>query len=122
MSVVSGDAIAPTGSTGPSDARERVYSSVTTQLTATLPRAWRSVFSFDDLPARAHKRLPVRIYGFVESGVETNAARNANRAAFGAWSFRPRVLVNAVNRSPRMEFSARLIQPPSVLPRWEPRR
>jgi len=37
-------------------------------------------------------------------GVETNAARDANRAAFSAWSFRPRVLVNTVNRSLRMKL------------------
>lgn len=93
MSAVSGDTIAAP------DARERVYSSITPQLAADLPRALRSVFSFDDLPARARRRLPIRIFGFVEGGVETNAARDANRSAFAAWSFRPRVLVNTVGRS-----------------------
>ncbi len=100
MSAASGDAIAPSASAAASsDAEERLYSSVTPQLAADLPRALRSIFSFDDLPARARKRLPVRIFGFVDGGVETNAARDANRAAFAAWSFRPRVLVNTVRRS-----------------------
>lgn len=86
-------------SSGSADAQERLYSSVTPQLAANLPRGMRSVFSLDDLPARARRRLPVRIFGFVEGGVETNAARDANRKAFAAWSFRPRVLVNTVGRS-----------------------
>lgn len=99
MSATSGDAITPSGAAPISGARERQYSSVTPQLAADLPRGLRSVLSFDDLPERARRRLPKRIYGFVEGGVETNAARDANRAAFGAWSFRPRVLVNTVARS-----------------------
>jgi L-lactate dehydrogenase (cytochrome) len=98
MSAVSGDQIAAGQAASPA-AQERVYSSVTPQVAAGLPRALRKVFSFDDLPARARKRLPVRIFGFVEGGVETNAARDANRAAFNAWWFRPRVLVNTVSRS-----------------------
>jgi len=61
MSVISGDAVAPPGSTGSSDTREPAYSSVTPQLAVNPPRALRSVFSLDDLPARARKRLPVRI-------------------------------------------------------------
>ncbi len=101
MSAASGNVVVPS----PSDhAPERLYSSVTPQLAADLPRSLRSVFSFDDLPARARKRLPTRIFGFVEGGVETNTARDANRAAFGAWSFRPRVLVNTVDRSLGMDL------------------
>ncbi len=78
---------------------ERVYSSVTPQLAADLPASLRRVFSLADFEQRARQILPRRIFGFVEGGVETNAARDANRAAFGAWSFRPRVLVNTVGRS-----------------------
>jgi len=98
MSAVSKEIIAPSGSAASRDAKEQLYSSVTPQLPANLPRALRSIYSFDDLPSRARRRLPVRIFGFVEGGVETNAARDANRSAFGAWSFRPRVLVNTVGR------------------------
>jgi L-lactate dehydrogenase (cytochrome) len=100
MSAMSSDVAA--GSSA-ADLRERVYSSVTPQL-GDLPRGLRSVLSFDDLPERARRRLPMRIFGFVEGGVETNAARDANRGAFRAWSFRPRVLVNTVDRSLRMEL------------------
>ncbi len=102
MLATSGDVITQSGATGASAPQERQYSSVTPQLAANLPRGLRSVLSLDDLPARARRRLPARIYGFVEGGVETNAARDANRAAFSAWSFRPRVLVNIVARSMRV--------------------
>jgi len=80
-------------------AEERIYSSVTPQLAAGLPASLARVYSFDDLEPLARRRLPRRIFGFVEGGVETNAARDANRAAFAAWSFRPRVLVNTVGRN-----------------------
>ena len=78
---------------------ERVWSSVTPQLAADLPRRLAKIYALEDLEPRARKHLPRRIFGFVEGGVETNAARDANRAAFAAWSFRPRVLVNTVGRS-----------------------
>ena len=82
-------------------ARERLYSSVTPQLAADLPRSLARVFSLDDLEPRARRILPRRIFGFVEGGVETNAARDANRRAFAAWTLRPRVLTNTVDRSLR---------------------
>jgi L-lactate dehydrogenase (cytochrome) len=78
---------------------ERTYSSVTPLLAADLPKSLGGIFSLDDFEARARHLLPRRIFGFVEGGVETNAARNANRRAFGAWLFRPRVLVNTMGRS-----------------------
>ncbi|MGH7043391.1 MAG: alpha-hydroxy acid oxidase [Acetobacteraceae bacterium] len=80
-------------------AQERLYSSVTPRPAAGLPRSLARVFSLDDLEPRARRILPRRIFGFVEGGVETNAARDANRRAFAAWAFRPRVLTNTVGRS-----------------------
>ncbi len=85
--------------TVPTQNEERVYSSVTPQLAPNLPAGLASVYSLEDLEPRARRHLPRRIFGFVEGGVETNAARDANRTAFAAWSFRPRVLVNTVGRS-----------------------
>jgi L-lactate dehydrogenase (cytochrome) len=83
----------------PEQTENRIYSSVTPQLAANLPSALRRIYSLEDLEPAARRRLPRRIFGFVHGGVETNAARDANRAAFGAWTFRPRVLVNTVGRS-----------------------
>jgi L-lactate dehydrogenase (cytochrome) len=98
MSSLESNTITPAPTT-PGAAQERIYSSVTPQLAADLPRSLARIFSADDLEPRARRILPRRIFGFVEGGVETNAARDANRRAFAAWSFRPRVLVNTVGRS-----------------------
>jgi L-lactate dehydrogenase (cytochrome) len=83
----------------PARTEERVYSSVTPQLAPNLPASLAGIYALADLEPSARRRLPRRMFGFVEGGVETNTARDANRAAFAAWSFRPRVLVNTVGRS-----------------------
>jgi L-lactate dehydrogenase (cytochrome) len=84
----------------PDAAREdRIYSSVTPRLSADLPSSLANIFSLPDLESRARRILPRRIFGFVQGGVESNAARDANRDAFNAWAFRPRALVNTVGRS-----------------------
>ena len=80
-------------------AGERVYSSVTPQLSPDLPRALSRIYALADFERQARRILPRRIFGFVDGGVESNEARNANRAAFAAWAFRPRVLVNTTSRS-----------------------
>ncbi len=100
MSSSAGHTVTPAPSKpATSSAQERIYSAVTPQLAADLPKSLARIFSPDDLEARARRILPRRIFGFVEGGVETNAARDANRRAFAAWSFRPRVLVDTVARS-----------------------
>jgi L-lactate dehydrogenase (cytochrome) len=98
MSSLESNTIIP-APTKPGATQERIYSSVTPQLAADLPRSLARIFCPEDLEPRARRILPRRIFGFVEGGVETNAARDANRRAFAAWSFRPRVLVNTVDRS-----------------------
>ncbi|MFC7398113.1 alpha-hydroxy acid oxidase [Chelatococcus sp. GCM10030263] len=63
------------------------------------PGRLAKIFSLDDFQLAAERCLPRCVYGFVSGGVETNVSREANRAAFADWSFRPRVLVNTVGRS-----------------------
>jgi L-lactate dehydrogenase (cytochrome) len=63
------------------------------------PGRLSKIFSLDDFERAAERCLPRCIFGFVSGGVETNFSREANRAAFADWSFRPRVLVNTVERS-----------------------
>jgi L-lactate dehydrogenase (cytochrome) len=96
---------------------ERVYSSVTPQLAADLPASLARVFALDDFEASARRVLPRRIFGFIEGGVETNAGRDANRTAFSAFAFRPRVLVNTVGRSLGTElFGQRYAAPFGIAP------
>ncbi len=110
----------PTKAAPPAE-EDRLYSSITPQFAADLPRALRKVFSVDDLEPRARRILPRRIFGYIEGGVETNAARDANRAAFNGWAFRPRVLVDTVGRSQQIElFGHRYATPFAIAPMGVP--
>ncbi|MGH7189396.1 MAG: alpha-hydroxy acid oxidase [Acetobacteraceae bacterium] len=64
-----------------------------------LPRRLRPVLALEDLERLARRHLPRFLMGFVEGGVESNATRTANRAAFAAWGLRPRVLIDTTRRS-----------------------
>lgn len=64
-----------------------------------LPGRLRSVLGLPDLEAAGRRHLPRFLFGYVEGGVEGNATREANRAAFAAFSFRTRVLVDTTRRS-----------------------
>ena len=63
---------------------------------AALPR----VLALADLEAPARRFLPRAVFGYIAGGSETGATLRANRAAFDAWAFRPRVLVDVRERSP----------------------
>lgn len=58
------------------------------------PRRLRNILCLDDFEAPARRFLPRPIFGYVSGGVETDAARDGNRAAYGEWAFLPRVLVD----------------------------
>jgi L-lactate dehydrogenase (cytochrome) len=109
--------VPPPIAAAPPAGEDRVYSSVSPQLAAGLPRRLRSVFSVDDLEPLARRILPRRIFGFVQGGVETNTSREANRLAFGAWAFRPRVSINTVGRSQQVTlFGHRFAAPFGIAP------
>ena len=57
------------------------------------------ILALDDLEAAARRLLPRAVYGFAAGGVETDATLHANRAAFEAWRFVPRVLVDVAARN-----------------------
>jgi L-lactate dehydrogenase (cytochrome) len=75
------------------------YPSAIPRLAGALPRGVRGVLSLEDLEPAARRRLPRFLFGFISGGVETNAAREANRAAFAKRSLVPRVLVDTTARS-----------------------
>ena len=64
-----------------------------------LPRLVRGALSLEDFEPAARRHLPRFLYGFISGGVETNAARDGNRAAFAARRLVPRVLVDTTARS-----------------------
>ncbi|MGV3633397.1 MAG: alpha-hydroxy acid oxidase [Pseudorhodoplanes sp.] len=50
------------------------------------------ILSLEDLEPAAERYLPHCIFSFISGGVETNASRHENRAAFQDYDFHPRVL------------------------------
>lgn len=64
-----------------------------------IPKHLKNLLCLEDFEAPARRFLPRPIFGFIEGGVESNSARNGNRAAFNEYEFLPRVLVNTRARS-----------------------
>ncbi len=76
-----------------------------------------AMLALEDFEAAAGRRLPRFLFGFVQGGVEANASRAANRAAFAAWGFRPRVLVDTTRRSQSATlFGTRYAAPFGIAP------
>lgn len=74
---------------------------------ADVPRRFKNILCLDDFEEPARRFLPRPIFGYVAGGVETNSAREANRAAFAEWQFLPRVLVNTRGRHQRTTLFGR---------------
>lgn len=66
---------------------------------ARLARRLRRILSLEDLEPAARAFLPRPVFEFVSGGVESNASRADNRAAFMELGFVPRVLTDVSRRS-----------------------
>ena len=66
---------------------------------ARLARRLRRILSLEDLEPAAQAFLPRPVFEFVSGGVESNASRADNRAAFAELGFVPRVLTDVSRRS-----------------------
>ena len=66
---------------------------------ARLARRLRRILSLEDLEPAARGFLPRPVFEFVSGGVESNASRADNRAAFAELGFVPRVLTDVSRRS-----------------------
>lgn len=65
----------------------------------SVPSSMRRVMCLDDLEPLGKAFLPRILWEFVETGVEGNLTREANRSAFADVWFKPRVLKDVRNRS-----------------------
>jgi L-lactate dehydrogenase (cytochrome) len=70
------------------------------------------MLALTDFEEPARRYLPRPIFGYVEGGVETNATRTANRAAFSDWAFVPRMLVNTSARTQKATIFGRTYDSP----------
>jgi L-lactate dehydrogenase (cytochrome) len=64
-----------------------------------LNRKLLDILSLEDLEPAAQRYLPHCIFSFISGGVETNASRHENRAAFEDYDFYPRVLNDVSTRT-----------------------
>lgn len=83
---------------------------------AATPRALSDILCLEDFEAPARKLLPRPIFGFISGGVESNAARDGNRAAFDEFQFLPRVLVNTRARHQKTTLFGRTYDLPFGFP------
>jgi L-lactate dehydrogenase (cytochrome) len=93
-----------------------LHSAAATRQAAATPRRLRDVLCLDDFEEPARRHLPRPIFGYISGGVETNAARTANRTAFGELEFLPRVLVNTKARNQKTKIFGRTYDLPFGFP------
>ncbi len=86
------------------------------QRSAGGPRRLRNVFCLDDFEAPARRFLPRPVFGYVSGGVETDSARDANRAALAEWAFLPRILVDTRGRHQKTTVMGRSYDLPFGFP------
>jgi L-lactate dehydrogenase (cytochrome) len=99
--------------THPTDSNLRVAGR---RSSADVPRRFRDILCLDDFEEPARRFLPRPIFGYASGGVETNAARDGNRAAFAEWEFLPRVLVNTRGRHQKTTLLGRTYDLPFGFP------
>ncbi len=81
-----------------------------------IPGHLKDLLCLEDFEAPAQRFLPRPIFGFIEGGVESNAARDGNRAAFSEYEFLPRVLVNTKARHQKTTLFGRTYDLPFGFP------
>src|SRR6185295_11818295 len=91
-------------------------SAVATRQAVATPRRLRDILCLDDFEEPARRFLPRPIFGYISGGVETNASREANRAAFGEHEFLPRVLVSTRARHQKTTLFGRTYDLPFGFP------
>lgn len=74
---------------------------------------WKNrALCLEDFEPLARKRLPRPIHAYVCGGAEDRRTQAANREAFDAWEFQPRVLMDTTGRSQATSFLGSAYQAP----------
>jgi len=87
-----------------------------TQQSSAVPSRLKSILCLEDFEEPARRMLPRPIFGFINGGVESNSARDGNRAAFSEYDFVPRVLVNTRARNQKTTLFGRTYDLPFGFP------
>jgi L-lactate dehydrogenase (cytochrome) len=83
---------------------------------AATPGHLGNLLCLEDFEEPARRYLPRPIFGYISGGVETNASRDANRAAFAEYQFLPRVLKNTKARNQKTALFGRTYDLPFGFP------
>jgi L-lactate dehydrogenase (cytochrome) len=83
---------------------------------AAAPGRLKGILCLEDFEEPARRFLPRPIFGYISGGVENNASRTANRAAFDDYQFLPRVLVNTRARHQKTTIFGRTYDLPFGFP------
>jgi L-lactate dehydrogenase (cytochrome) len=93
-----------------------IRASAAARPTVTIPGHIKDLLCLEDFEAPARRFLPRPIFGFIQGGVESNSARDGNRAAFSEYEFLPRVLVNTKARHQKTTLFGRTYDLPFGFP------
>jgi L-lactate dehydrogenase (cytochrome) len=69
-----------------------------TRAQSAVPRHLRRYLTLDDFEPAARRLLPKFLFGYIDGGAETDAAKRDNRRAFEEYGFVPRVLKDVSGR------------------------
>jgi 4-hydroxymandelate oxidase len=79
------------------------------------PGETRAYFSLAEYEEEARALLPAPVYDYYAGGAEDEVTLRANRAAFGRWFLRPRVLVDVSRVDPSVELLGERLSFPVLL-------
>ena len=91
-------------------------SAVATPQAVATPGRLKDILCLDDFEEPARRFLPRPIFGYILGGVESNSAREGNRAAFSEYQFLPRVLVSTRARHQKTTLFGRTYDLPFGFP------
>jgi L-lactate dehydrogenase (cytochrome) len=96
--------------------RAALPATVAARPAAAAPGRLKGILCLEDFEEPARRFLPRPIFGYISGGVENNASRTANRAAFDDYQFLPRVLVNTRARHQKTTIFGRTYDLPFGFP------
>ena len=88
------------------------FETVRTRSSNKLPRALRKIWALDDFQIAAKRHLPLPIYAYYASAVETEITLRANRTDFDDYEFIPRFLTDTSKRDQSVELFGKTYSAP----------
>ncbi|WP_454617009.1 alpha-hydroxy acid oxidase [Bradyrhizobium cenepequi] len=87
-----------------------------TRAQSAVPRHLRRYLTLDDFEPAARRLLPKFLFGYIDGGAETDAAKRDNRRAFEEYGLVPRVLKDVSGRDPTTTLFGKTYAAPFGIP------